>query len=178
MCILLIGNKIDGAQTRQVTTKEAIEFAKSENLDYIEVSAKDNINTEVAFRRPVLLAASFFPEIQDSLVLTGLPDGYMVVNDPNDLNKSSYCNYWLNESQTTIPTTTAANGLLYEADKVLPYSLAHSLVTYFIIHLLQVNFTSSAYTTRASSSGQHIVFSNNSTHSSTYYLIIYLLTYY
>ena len=127
MCILLIGNKADGTQTRQVTTKEAIEFAKSENLDYIEVSAKDNINTEVAFRRPVLLAASFFPEIQDSLVLTGLPDGYMVVNDPNDLNKSSYCNYWLNESQTTIPTTNAATGLLYEADKVLAYSFNHSL---------------------------------------------------
>lgn len=147
MCVLLVGNKADGANTRQVTTEEAIEFAKSSNLDYIECSAKDNINTEVAFRRPVLLAASFFPEIQDSLVLTGLPDGYMVINDVNDVSKSSYCNYWLNEKQSTIPTTSASTGLLYEADKV--------------------NFTSSAYTTRASSSGQHIVFSNNSTSSTS-----------
>ena len=129
MCVLLIGNKVDGNQTRQVTAEEAIEFAKSENLDYIEVSAKDNIKTEVAFRRPVLLAASFFPEIQDSLVLTGLPDGYMVVNDPYDVSKSSYCNYWLNESQTTIPTSNAATGLLHQADKVLHYSFSLSLNT-------------------------------------------------
>jgi hypothetical protein len=132
MCVLLVGNKADGANTRQVTTEEAIEFAKSSNLDYIECSAKDNINTEVAFRRPVLLAASFFPEIQDSLVLTGLPDGYMVINDVNDVSKSSYCNYWLNEKQATIPTTSASTGLLYEADKVFFYSLICVLLTLIV----------------------------------------------
>eukprot|EP01115_Flamella_aegyptia_P005964 TRINITY_DN2509_c0_g1_i4.p1 TRINITY_DN2509_c0_g1~~TRINITY_DN2509_c0_g1_i4.p1 ORF type:complete len:203 (-),score=80.67 TRINITY_DN2509_c0_g1_i4:99-707(-) len=47
--VLLVGNKIDDAQRRQVDTKEATEFAAKLGLKYIETSAKDGTNVAKAF---------------------------------------------------------------------------------------------------------------------------------
>lgn len=49
--ILMIGNKSDLADERQVTQEEAKDFAQRHNLEYIETSAKDGKNVSEAFVR-------------------------------------------------------------------------------------------------------------------------------
>jgi len=46
---VLIGNKCDLESKRAVTTKEATIFAAENNMQYVEVSAKDNINVSKTF---------------------------------------------------------------------------------------------------------------------------------
>lgn len=48
--ILLVGNKSDLSQLREVTTEEATNFAAAEGLDFMETSALDGSNVETAFR--------------------------------------------------------------------------------------------------------------------------------
>ena len=48
---ILIGNKLDLESNRQVTKKEAKEFANENDILYMEVSAKDNINIKETFMR-------------------------------------------------------------------------------------------------------------------------------
>jgi len=48
--IYLIGNKIDIGKERQVSTEEAEEFAKLNNLKYYETSAKNGTNVEKIFK--------------------------------------------------------------------------------------------------------------------------------
>ena len=48
--IILVGNKIDLAEKRKVTTKQGEEFAKVNNLvKFVEASAKEGINTQSTF---------------------------------------------------------------------------------------------------------------------------------
>ena len=47
--ILLVGNKLDLAKERTVTFDEAKQFATSLGIEYMETSAKDNINCKEAF---------------------------------------------------------------------------------------------------------------------------------
>lgn len=47
--ILLVGNKSDLVERRQVTTYDAKEFAAAHGLPYIETSAKDATNVDAAF---------------------------------------------------------------------------------------------------------------------------------
>ena len=69
---LLVGNKIDLEHARQVTTDEAVEFAKDHGMTYIETSAKNAINIEKAF---TTIAA----EIKNRLV----KDGYVIEKRDN-----------------------------------------------------------------------------------------------
>ena len=46
---LLVGNKCDLEDKRQVSTEEAMEYAEKNNMEFIEVSAKDKINIEKMF---------------------------------------------------------------------------------------------------------------------------------
>jgi len=46
---ILIGNKCDLDRTRVITTEEAKQYAKERNLQYVEASAKDNINVSETF---------------------------------------------------------------------------------------------------------------------------------
>lgn len=50
---IVIGNKSDLLEHREVTTQEARDFAKSIGASYIETSAKDEINIQQAFRKPI-----------------------------------------------------------------------------------------------------------------------------
>ena len=47
--MLIVGNKVDLEEMREVPTSEAIRYAKSQNLQYIETSAKTRVNVEEAF---------------------------------------------------------------------------------------------------------------------------------
>jgi GTPase SAR1 family protein len=49
--VMLVGNKCDLQELRAVATDEGVEFAKSENLLFIETSALDSINVPEAFTR-------------------------------------------------------------------------------------------------------------------------------
>jgi small GTP-binding protein len=49
--IVLIGNKLDLAQNRQVSYEEAQEFANQHNIEYVETSAKTSENVEELFLR-------------------------------------------------------------------------------------------------------------------------------
>ncbi|KAH0791227.1 ras-related protein RABA2a [Histomonas meleagridis] len=47
--VMLVGNKCDLSELRAVTTEEGIGFSKSENLLFIETSARQNSNVQEAF---------------------------------------------------------------------------------------------------------------------------------
>lgn len=51
MVVMLVGNKCDLTETRAVTTDEGVEFAKSEDLMFIETSARDSTNVQEAFTK-------------------------------------------------------------------------------------------------------------------------------
>lgn len=49
VCKVLVGNKIDLIDKRQVTRDEGEELAKSYGIPYLETSAKSNTNVEDCF---------------------------------------------------------------------------------------------------------------------------------
>ena len=49
----LVGNKCDLNEQRVISTEEAIALAKKYNIEYIETSAKDTINTDELFERAI-----------------------------------------------------------------------------------------------------------------------------
>lgn len=53
---LLVGNKLDLENQRKVTPKEALKFAQSKNIPFIETSAKDDTNIKDAI---IVLIADF-----------------------------------------------------------------------------------------------------------------------
>jgi GTPase SAR1 family protein len=60
---MLVGNKTDIKEQRDVSNEEGEEFAKKNNLYFIETSAKDNTNVAEAFEiliKGILL--QFFPQ--------------------------------------------------------------------------------------------------------------------
>jgi small GTP-binding protein len=61
--IMLVGNKRDLRHMRQVSTDEAKEFAQQNNLFFIETSALDSTNVELAFKRILSGGFEFCSEI-------------------------------------------------------------------------------------------------------------------
>ena len=49
MTIILIGNKVDLENDREVSYEEGLQFAKKYNLNFFETSAKTALNVEKAF---------------------------------------------------------------------------------------------------------------------------------
>ena len=58
--VMLLGNKSDLRDSRQVTTLEARHFAKENNLDFMETSALDATNVETAFQNLVAKVRQIF----------------------------------------------------------------------------------------------------------------------
>lgn len=48
---MLVGNKADMRHVREVPTEKAEQFCKDHGLSFVETSAKDNENVELAFER-------------------------------------------------------------------------------------------------------------------------------
>ena len=60
-CMLLVGNKIDLTESREISRTEVEQFAQAHQLEFIETSAKTSINVAEAFyktARNILLAVA------------------------------------------------------------------------------------------------------------------------
>ena len=57
--------------------EEATEYAKSENIDYIETSALSGYNVDAMFRRISLSVGRLLPQVAIHLEVSDLPDGWM-----------------------------------------------------------------------------------------------------
>lgn len=82
----LVGNKTDlldgeSPSEREVPVEEAIEYAKSENIDYIETSALSGENVDAMFRRISLSVGRLLPQVAVHLEVSYLPDGWMACFD-------------------------------------------------------------------------------------------------
>lgn len=77
----LVGTKLDSENERQVETEEAKKFADEENLLFIEVSAKDNINVDEAFTNAI------------SKWLKTKDENNQVENTENNENENKYEQY-------------------------------------------------------------------------------------
>jgi len=49
ICIKLVGNKVDLSDKRKVTTEEAQRLAKTNGVEFIETSVKNNTNVNQSF---------------------------------------------------------------------------------------------------------------------------------
>lgn len=108
--ILVVGNKSDMQNNRQVSTAEAAEFAESVGIDFIETSAQSGQNVDIAFRRPVLLIARELPAIKEDISSLDLPEGYIAINTPGNIQKK-YMNYWTGDISDILPIAEAETGL-------------------------------------------------------------------
>ena len=72
---LLVGNKCDLKQSREVRTEDAEEFAQKHNMAFLETSALENTNVELAFQK---LVAAVYERGKNTLLL---------LSDLDDLNK-------------------------------------------------------------------------------------------
>jgi len=83
MQIVLVGNKQDTRgddSKRQVSIKDASDFARANKMDFAETSALSNCNVETVFRRMILSVAPVIPDISHHLELTDLPEGWIHVS--------------------------------------------------------------------------------------------------
>lgn len=110
---------LDDNCEREVTVEECIEFAAKEGMDYIECSAKNGANVEVAFRRVVITAVSLFPDVKDFLDLTGLPHGWMSLPIDDDDQRRKYYNYWTSLTTFENPLQPAPHGLIFASQQRL-----------------------------------------------------------
>jgi Ras-related protein Rab-1A len=91
VCIMLIGNKIDLKEERQVSTEEGKDFADRYNMKFIETSSKTNINVEKMF---IDLAVSIKEhKLKYEYEIYGNPKDYVNMQGKS-LNQSS-SNGWL-----------------------------------------------------------------------------------
>ena len=73
--IFLVGNKVDLEDQRRVSKEEALKYAQANDIEYIETSAKANINIAQLFD----LVARKIPKVEKSPV-----DDPIVVNPRKD----------------------------------------------------------------------------------------------
>ena len=61
--ILIVGNKADLSNKREVLYNEGIEYSKLRNLDFIETSAKSRYNIDEAFNQLTNIMLNFHKDI-------------------------------------------------------------------------------------------------------------------
>lgn len=82
MVVMLVGNKCDLTETRAVTTDEGVEFAKSENLMFIETSARESTNVQEAFM-------NLIKEIVNRLAASDMDAENVDATSPASLSKNT-----------------------------------------------------------------------------------------
>mmetsp|Transcript_9388 Transcript_9388/g.17040 ORF Transcript_9388/g.17040 Transcript_9388/m.17040 type:complete len:348 (+) Transcript_9388:124-1167(+) len=127
----LIGNKLDKVGKRQVSTLEALTFAKENNLDFCEVSAATSENVEVAMRRLIVSVGNSLieqdsrlslPNLEvNSSLLLDLDGGSGDVSLPRptlsklpkgwvEVKSGIYENVWTGDRETVRPKDEASKG--------------------------------------------------------------------
>jgi len=103
VALVLVGNKCDKEELRVITKLEAQAMAAQYGMDFIEVSAVNNVNVEVAFRRLIMSIATLLPAPQ--LIKERLPSGWTEVKDQYH---TEYENFWTGERVQTRPIDVAS----------------------------------------------------------------------
>ena len=86
---LIVGNKKDLEDKRQVSKEEAEAFAKNNGVKFLEVSAKDNINIEELFFGVVkILYERYLKSINDNQNISGTN---VVITESKKTNKKKCC---------------------------------------------------------------------------------------
>jgi len=86
---VVIGNKVDLADSRTVTTKKAMQWCQEKNnVPYFETSAKEAVNVEQAFQT---IAKNALAREKDQDLYTDIPEQIKINNDPRPAG-SSTCN--------------------------------------------------------------------------------------
>ena len=86
---LIVGNKKDLEDKRQVSKEEAEAFAKNNRVKFLEVSAKDNINIEELFFGVVkTLYERYLKSINDNQNISGTN---VVITESKKTNKKKCC---------------------------------------------------------------------------------------
>lgn len=96
--IMLVGNKSDLRHLRAVSTDEAKQFASENNLSFIETSALDASNVELAFQN--ILTGRSYPKVIVSRITTAdilnrdLPNRLAKGTRPRRTSASSWKGHW------------------------------------------------------------------------------------
>jgi len=91
--MMLVGNKTDMAEKRQVSVEEGEQRAKEHDIMFIETSAKAGFNIKSLFRK----VASALPGMENSQIAKGEEKSVQLTSDVNDLKQvtkkeeSSWC---------------------------------------------------------------------------------------
>lgn len=85
--IFVVANKID--LQRRITEKQGKKFAESINAEYVEISAKDNLNVELSFN---LIAESLLKNYTKKYENSVYDDtlGIQIIQEPNKRNKKYF----------------------------------------------------------------------------------------
>jgi small GTP-binding protein len=94
--VLLVGNKSDLAEHRAVATDEGIGFSKSENLLFIETSARDASNVQEAFTLLITevvrkLTKKDIPAPDNAQTPAPIPNKRVVIDGGQDKKKDTCC---------------------------------------------------------------------------------------
>ena len=89
--IYLVGNKIDLENERQITKEEAEDFAKKENIKYIETSAIKNMKVTEAFTSLLNSIYQIKKEDDKSKVFINNTASIELKKNPNFNNNDNFC---------------------------------------------------------------------------------------
>lgn len=99
MVVILVGNKCDLDQSREVEKEEGKGFAETEGLCFMETSALQNVNVEDAFLQMIIKIHDVTTlkslELKTNGTTIGIPNGKQitVVDEGKTTNKQSHCCY-------------------------------------------------------------------------------------
>jgi len=97
VCILLIGNKCDLENMRQVSTDDVSKKAQQYNIGFCETSALSAKNIDFAFQKLIKLVAEKMPHIdekygnQSSVISTGLSLDTKIISEEKRPKKNKKC---------------------------------------------------------------------------------------
>jgi len=104
ICVVLVGNKIDLVNLREVPTSEGEAFAKKNGLCFVETSALDNTNVDAAF-------ITLIEEIYRKTVVAASPSKMGGTGTNSELGKTKILNV---DNGNTNNTTTGTGSGCYE----------------------------------------------------------------